>query len=210
MAWTYLEQTIAGGEIQDPRDFNENMQAYVAEMAQLDRDNLKAAVITGAKLVAPTLATAGNKYTFTGQFNKITFWEKTTTDTVTLGTDMNAGIFVADLGGSFTTGDASLIIDLSLAYAWSGAAGAADDENRVIFQLLLDSIVIAETGELPGAYFQDIVQLYAQVAVGAGTHDVRAQVRGFLRNDAAGTPMELATHNVDITDRSLLVREVKR
>ena len=218
MAWVYVEQFFKGGEIQDPRDFNKNMQTPVAEMAQLDRDNLQAGIVTNAKIVASTIAVSGNKTTFTGQFNKITFWEATASTTIDLNASMNAGENIADLGGSITTLDSSLIIDLSLGYEWNGtgrtgggAAGAGDDMNRLLFQILVDDLVVADSGELSGSWLERCLQLYAQTPVGAGSHTIRAQVRGFWRDDSIATPvMENALHNLLITDRSLLVREVRR
>jgi len=212
VAYIYPEQAFKSGEVMDSRDFNRNAGQYAAEISQIDRDNLQVAAITDANLEAMSITSGGlsaTKMVVSGPCNRFYRWISDTTQAIS---DVSVSFAAIDnLGGTISTLDSVLVVELSLGLEVDGMSDFPDDADHNHYQVYLyvDGVTVDTTGSLGALADYNTIYLCGSTPVGAGDHTVTAKIRAWAY-DPATDVFEEFTDTVNIYERELIVRELRR
>ena len=198
MAHNYKKFDFENGDIPVPEMWNENMNNYSSELnGMLDRDNLprNAVGVSQTKYAASDGTSTFVSYTsYTIAFAVQTDFKGW--QTVPIPTPAMQGM-----------GDEMLAIEASIQVNATWVSAPADTVNNLIrFQILVDGIVVCESGPLSLIYQSFCVPLDGVVAITSGAKTIELQVRYQMPGGVAATDPD----TLEVDDTAIVWTRWKR
>lgn len=215
MSARYRKQTVQNGNVNSPSWLLENLGEFQAGWTDLDNENIADGVITEAMLKsAAVIKVQADPQTVAVILdNSSVFWQKNTASNPIHSVDMVLAY------------DALLTVTWSGAFSWyNSTAGnmgwnsttiAGQDVfvwDAVAFRIVVDGSVVADTGWIGDALFDNGTWIRGSIPVTAGTRNIRVEYRmAQLQYGVTGDPIYgNTTGTAYVAQRSLILRARKR
>ncbi len=199
MAWRYRQYYVETGDILDPQHWVGNMQEYAEEFnGYLDQDNFRNDCIDSGQLQANVC----NQYwTYERCDPDFEFDDTTDNEDVWVPNALTAEWQREDDAGQdlasvqFTTDhECQLSVRFGASWHWNGDAltqigtgpsvpgsGFYYDNVNIQFRVFVDGSIVSDSGEYPAIFRYGSTWLPGTIPLPAGSHDVWAEARVFLK-----------------------------